>query len=103
MAQASVIIEGDFLPTLRGRGADFLSRRQTQRCNGSSALTRHSRRALPQVARFLAQGPRQRNILSIISLFIAPTKTCPISAAMSKFREVASRARNSIAGEGSGI
>src|SRR5262249_41306610 len=48
-------------------------------------------------------GPRQRNILWIISLFIAVTKTCPISSAMPKSRDAASRASDSIAGEGSGI
>src|SRR5215469_9600938 len=48
-------------------------------------------------------GPRQRNILWIISLFIAATKTCLISSAMSKSRDVASRASTSMAGEGSGI
>src|SRR5262249_6544927 len=48
-------------------------------------------------------GPRQRNIFWIISLFIAATKTCPISSAMPKSRDVASRANTSTAGEGSGI
>jgi len=47
--------------------------------------------------------PRQRNISWIISLFIAATKTCPISPAMPKSRDIASRASASIAGEGSGI
>jgi hypothetical protein len=46
-------------------------------------------------------GPRQRNIFWIISLFIAATKICPISRAMSKSRDIASQARTSIAGEGS--
>src|SRR5215831_6683367 len=49
-------------------------------------------------------GPRQRNILWIISLFIAAaTKICPTRAAMAKPRDVASRASVSIAGEESGI
>jgi hypothetical protein len=48
-------------------------------------------------------GPRQRNILWIISLFIAATKICPISRAMSKSRDIASQARTSIAREGSSI
>src|SRR5262249_62278563 len=48
-------------------------------------------------------GPRQRNILWIISLFIAATKICPTRSAMSKSRNIASRASVSIAGEGSGI
>ena len=48
-------------------------------------------------------GSRQRNILWIISLFIVATKICPISSAMPKSRDVASRASTSIAGEGSGI
>jgi len=47
-------------------------------------------------------GPRQRNILWIISLFIAATKTCPTSPAMSESRDIASRASASIAGDGSG-
>jgi len=46
--------------------------------------------------------PRQRNILWIISLFIAATKTCPISPAIVKSRNMVSRASTSIAGEGSG-
>jgi hypothetical protein len=48
-------------------------------------------------------GPRQRNILWIISLFIAATKTRPTSPTMSRSREIASRASASIAGEESGI
>src|SRR6266446_2289818 len=48
------------------------------------------------------EGPRQRNISRIISLFIAATKTCPISPAISKSRDIASRASTSIAGEASG-
>ena len=36
-------------------------------------------------------------------MFIAETKSCPISPAMSKSRDVASRASTSIAGKGSGI
>ena len=47
-------------------------------------------------------GPRQRNILWIISLFIAATKTCPTSPAMSESRDIASRASTPIAGDGSG-
>ena len=47
--------------------------------------------------------PRQRNIFRIISLFIAATKICPISRAMSKSRDIASQARTSIALEGSSI
>jgi hypothetical protein len=39
----------------------------------------------------------------IISLFIAATKTCPISLAISKSRDIASRASTSIAREGSSI
>jgi hypothetical protein len=97
MAQASVIIEGD-TPHC------FAAVVRTFRAGGKLKM----QLALPQVARFWrggpqAQGPRQRNILSIISLFIVATKTCPISAAMSKFRDIASRASNSIAGEESGI
>jgi hypothetical protein len=48
-------------------------------------------------------GLRQRNILWIISLFVAATKICPISRAMSKSRDIASQARTSIAREGSSI
>jgi hypothetical protein len=48
-------------------------------------------------------GPRQRNISRIMSLFIAATKTSPISPAMFKSRDTASRASISIAAEGSGI
>src|SRR5437588_2150762 len=48
-------------------------------------------------------GSRQRNMLWIISLFIAATKTCPIRSTMFRFRDVASRASTAIAGEGSGI
>ena len=44
-----------------------------------------------------------RNIFCIVSLLIAPTKICPISRAMSKSRDSASRANTAIAGEGSGI
>jgi hypothetical protein len=43
-------------------------------------------------------GPRQRNIF-----WTAATKSCPISCAMPKSRDVASRASPSIAGEGSEI
>jgi len=49
------------------------------------------------------RDPRQRNMLWIISLFIAATKTCPIRSTMFRFRDVASRASTAIAGEGSGI
>src|SRR5215510_4938610 len=52
--------------------------------------------------RWLKRRPRQRNIFLIISLFIAATKTCPISLAISKSRDIASRASTSIAGEESG-
>jgi hypothetical protein len=48
-------------------------------------------------------GSRQRNMLWIISLFIAATKTCPIRSTMFRFRVVASRASTAIAGEESGI
>jgi len=46
-------------------------------------------------------GSSSRNIFWIISLFITATKTCPISAAMDKSRDIASRASTSIAAEGS--
>src|SRR5262245_1637508 len=48
-------------------------------------------------------GPRQRNSSRIMSLFIASTKTSPISPAMFKSRDIASRASTSIAAEESGI
>jgi len=48
-------------------------------------------------------GTSSRNILWIVSLFITATKTRPISAAMDKSRDIASRASISIAAEGSGI
>ena len=57
----------------------------------------------PEVARVKKAGSRQRNMLWIISLFIAATKTCPIRSTMFRFRDVASRASTAIAGEGSGI
>ena len=43
------------------------------------------------------------NILWIISLFIAATKTCPKSSVMAKSRDVASKASTSSAAEESGI
>jgi hypothetical protein len=48
-------------------------------------------------------GSRQRNMLWIISLLIAATKTCSIRSTMFRSRDVASRASTAIAGEGSGI
>jgi len=49
-----------------------------------------------------ARDLHQHNISRIMSLFIAATKACPTSPAMSKSRNIASRASTSIADEGSG-
>jgi hypothetical protein len=58
----------------------------------------------PSCCRAIKTGElRQRNMLWIISLFIAPTKSFPTSSGISISRDVASRARCRSAAKGSGI
>jgi hypothetical protein len=65
-------------------------------------MARQTRKREQLGSEFGAAEPCHAIIFWIIFLFIAATKTCPISSAIFKSRDIASRASSSIAVEGSG-